>query len=114
MEKTSRAQLNYLRISPRKVRTVVNLIRGKKVEEARQILRFTIKRAARPLGKLLESAIANAKHNGKMNEENLVIAEIKVDEGRTLKRFRPSSRGRTSPILKRTSRVTIILKEYGS
>lgn len=113
-EKTSQAQLNELRIAPRKVRAVVDLIRGKKVDEARQILRLTVKRAARPLGKLLESAVANAKQNGKMEEEKLVIKEIRVDEGRTLKRFRPSSRGRTSPILKRTSRITITLQEYGS
>ena len=111
MEKTSRAQLNQLRISPRKVRAVASLIRNKKAEEARNILKFTIKRAARPLAKLLDSAIANAEHNAKMTAEKLFIQEIRVDEGRTLKRFRPSSRGRTSPIAKRTSQVTIILKE---
>jgi large subunit ribosomal protein L22 len=114
MKKQATAQLNKLRISPRKVRMVADVIRGKNVEEARNILRFTIKRAVVPMRKLLDSAVANAKHNLKMEEDKLFIQEIRVDEGRTLKRFRPVARGRTNPIAKRTSRITIILQEYGS
>jgi len=109
-----KAQLNNLRISPRKVRLVADLIRGKKVEEARNILKFTVKRAARPLEKLLSSAATNAKHNFQLEEESLFVQEIRVDKGRTLKRFRPVSRGRTAPIAKRTSHITIVLEKHGS
>ena len=114
MKKEAKAQLNQLRISPRKVRLVADLIRGKSVEEARNILRFTIKRATPFVRKLLDSVVANAKHNEKMEEDKLFIHEIRVDGGRTLKRFRPVAKGRTNPLAKRTSRLTIILQEYDS
>ena len=112
-KKQAKAELNRLRISPRKVRLVVDLIRGKKAEEARNILRFTPKKATQPLEKLLNSAVANA-HLQQLEEEKLFVQKIWVDEGRKFKRFRPVSRGRTTPIAKRTSRVSIVLEEYGS
>ncbi len=103
------AKLGRLRIAPRKVRLVADLIRGKDVKQAQATLRFTVKKAAQPLAKLLESAIANAKNNFKMTEDNLKIAKITVDQGRTLKRYRPVSRGRTATIQKKTSQVTLVL-----
>ncbi len=103
------AKLNRLRIAPRKVRLVADLIRGKDIKQARAMLQFTLKKAALPLAKLLESAIANAKNNFKMTEDNLRIAKITVDQGRTLKRFRPVSRGRTAMIQKKTSHITLTL-----
>lgn len=112
-KKQAKAELNRLRISPRKVRLVVDLIRGKKAEEARNILRFTPKKVTQPLEKLLNSAIANARLQ-QLEEEKLFVQKIWVDEGRKFKRFRPVSRGRTTPIAKRTSRVSIVLEEYGS
>jgi len=108
-EKLIIAKLNRLRIAPRKVRLVADLIRGKDVKQARAVLHFTIKKAAQPLAKLLESAVANAKNNFKMTEESLRIAKITVDQGRTLKRFRPVSRGRTAMIQKKTSHITLVL-----
>lgn len=106
-----KAKLRYLRIAPRKVRLVADLIRGKKVADARRILEFTIKKASLPLLKLLNSAVANAKHNFNLNEENLYIAKILVDEGPKLKRIFPRGRGHASEIQKKTSHVTIVLEE---
>ena len=103
------AKLNRLRIAPRKVRLVADSIRGKDIKQARATLQFTVKKAAQPLAKLLESAIANAKNNFKMTEDNLRIAKITVDQGRTLKRYRPVSRGRTAMIQKKTSQITLVL-----
>jgi len=105
------AKLNYLRIAPRKVRLVTDLIRGKRTEEAQNILNFTIKKAAAPLLKLLKSAIANAKNNFQLNESNLYISKIFVDEGPKLKRWRARARGRADEIQKKTSHVTIVLDE---
>jgi large subunit ribosomal protein L22 len=113
IQKQVQAKLNDLRISPRKVRRVVDLIRGKKVIEAINILSFSPWKATKPLKKVLNSAVSNARQQ-KMEEDKLFIQEIRVDEGRKLKRFRPAARGRTSPLDKKTSRVTIILEEYGS
>lgn len=105
------AKLSYLRISPRKVRLVANLIRGKDVMRAKAILEFAIKKGSLPLLKLLHSAIAGAKHNFKMEEQNLYISKITVDEGPKLKRVRPRARGQAYPIHKKTSHITIILEE---
>jgi len=105
------ARLRYLRMSPKKVRLVADLIRGKNVNEALTILNLSVKRAAKPLKKLLESAIANAKQTGKMDIDNLYISHLTVDEGPTLKRFRPRAMGRATIIRKRTSHITIKLKE---
>ncbi len=106
-----KAKLKYLRMSPRKVRYVADLIRGKNVNEALTTLNLSIKKAAKPLKKLLESAIANAKETGKIDIDNLIIHRLFVDEGPTLKRFRPRAMGRATMIRKRTSHITLILKE---
>ena len=100
----ARAQLNDYRQSPRKVRVVADTVRGKKVEDALNILTFIPKRAGLPLKKLIASAYANA---GKA--EGLVVKEIKVDAGATLYRRRPRSRGMANPIRKRTSHVSVVL-----
>ncbi|MDI6591661.1 MAG: 50S ribosomal protein L22 [Patescibacteria group bacterium] len=105
------AKLRYLRIAPRKVRLVADLIRGKKVEEAQNILNFTVKRAAKPLLKLLKSAIANAKNNFQLEESNLYISKILVDEGPKYKRWRARARGRADQIQKKTSHLTLVLDE---
>ncbi len=105
------AKLSNLRISPRKVRLVAGLIRGKKVSEAQNQLAFLNKRSTDPILKLLKSAIANAKNNAKANEENLVVSRIFVDCGPVLKRHMPRAFGRAAAIMKRTSHVTIVLEE---
>src|SRR5699024_956091 len=96
---------------PRKVRLVIDLIRGKEVGEAIAILRHTQRGASPVVEKLLNSAIANAEHNYEMDPDNLVISEAFVDEGATLKRFRPRAQGRASKINKRTSHVTVVVTE---
>jgi len=105
------AKLRYLRIAPRKVRLVADLVRGKSVEEAAHILNFTRKRAAKPILKLLNSAIANASHNFQLKKENLYISKIVVDEGPKLKRWRPRARGVAYEIQKKTSHITLVLAE---
>jgi large subunit ribosomal protein L22 len=104
-----KAELKNYRQSPRKVRLVADLIRGKKAEDALTLLDFTVKRSSDPIRKLLESAIANAKHNFDIPVNELFVKEIRVDEGPTLKRFRARAFGRASGIKKRTSRVLINL-----
>ena len=103
------AQLNYLRLSPRKVRAVADLMRTMSVSEAEFQLEHSKKRAAHHLLKLLRSALANAKHNFYLDSDDLRIAELVVNEGPTLKRFMPRARGRATPIHKRTSHVRLIL-----
>ncbi len=105
------SKLKYLRISPRKVRLVADLIRKNDVREAEQVLRFTVKKAAQPMLKLLKTAIADAKNNFQLEEDNLYVSTVIVDEGPTYKRWRPRSRGMANPIKKRTSHITIILAE---
>lgn len=105
------AKLRYLRIAPRKVRLVADLIRRKKTEEAQNILQFTNKRAAPILLKLLKTAISNAKNNFRLDEGNLYISKILVDGGPMLKRWRARARGQAFEIQKKTSHVTIILDE---
>ncbi len=105
------AKLRYLRIAPRKVRLVADLIRGKRIEEAQNILNFKVKKAALPLLKLLRSAAANAKNNFQLDESNLYIAKILVDEGPKYKRWRARARGRADEIQKKTSHVTVVLDE---
>jgi ribosomal protein L22 len=104
-----RAQAKYVRSSPRKARLVVDHIRGKSVEEARAILTHTPRAAAVPVLKVLESAIANAEHNHELLPEELRVFQVLVDEGPTLKRFRPRALGRATKIRKRTSHITINL-----
>ncbi len=104
------AKLNYLRIAPRKVRLVADMVRGKQAIEAKALLSFSLKRGARAVKKLLDSAIANAKNNFEIeNEEDLFIAKIMVDEGPKLKRWRARARGRAMQIQKKTSHITLIL-----
>jgi len=105
------AKLNYLRIAPRKVRLVADLIRGKSVEEAQNILNFLAKKSAFPLLKLLNSAIANAKNNFQLEKSNLYISKITINEGPKLKRWRARARGVAAEIQKKTSHVTIVLDE---
>ncbi|MCD6270930.1 50S ribosomal protein L22 [bacterium] len=107
------AKLRRLRIAPRKVRLVADLIRKKSVNEALAILDFTRKKAARPLKKLLNSAIANAKNNFQLDPSKLYISKITVDEGPKYKRWMPRARGRADLILKRTSHITLVLSEQG-
>jgi large subunit ribosomal protein L22 len=103
------AKLNYLRIAPRKVRLVADLIRGKSVGEAQAILSFTIKKGSSPLLKLLSSAAASARNNFQLEESNLYVSKIKVDEGPKYKRFFPRARGQAYEIQKKTSSITLVL-----
>jgi len=105
------AKLNYLRIAPRKVRLLADLIRGKKVKEAITLLDFSLKKGSRPIKKLLEQALANAKNNFQLEESSLYISKITVDEGPKLKRWRARARGRAARIQKKTSHITLILDE---
>lgn len=107
----AKAVAKQVRIAPRKARLVVDLIRGKEVGEAIAILRHTPKAASPIVEKVLNSAIANAEHNYEMEPENLVVSEAYVDEGITLKRFRPRAQGRASRINKRTSHITVVVSE---
>ncbi len=104
------AKLKYLRVGPRKVRLVANLIRGRAVLKAADILSLSGKRAARPLLKLLLSAIASAKHDYKLAPDDLRVASLTVDGGPSLKRWMPRAHGRASPIRERTSHINLILK----
>jgi len=105
------AKLRYLRIAPRKVRLVADLVRGKLVEDAQTILNFTVKKASQPLLKLLKSAVSNAENNFKLDAKNLFISKITVDEGPKYKRWMPRARGQAYEIQKKTSHVTIVLEE---
>ena len=107
----AKAVARNIRIASRKVRLVVDLIRGKQVGEALAILKHTPKAASPVVEKLLKSAIANAEHNYEMDPNNLVVSKIYVDQGPTLKRFRPRAQGRASRIHKRTSHITVVLNE---
>ena len=107
----AKAHLKYARISPRKVKIVLDLIRGKDAGVAMAILKNTNKSASEYLVKLLGSAIANAEHNNHMDPSKLYVAECFVCPGPTLKRIRPKDHGRAHRILKRTSHMTIVLKE---
>jgi len=98
-------------ISPRKVRLLVNMVRGKKVDEALNILRFTPTPTARVVAKVVKSAAANAENNFQMSPSDLKIISIFADEARSLKRFRPRARGRVNHILKRSSHITVIVDE---
>ncbi len=107
----AQATLKYLRMAPRKVRLVADLVRGRPVGEAIQILRFTHRRASLPIRKVIESAVANAENNHGLDIDQLWVREIRVDEGPTLKRWRPRAQGRAFPIMKRTSHVSVVLEE---
>jgi len=106
-----KVKLNNLRIAPRKVRQVVDLVRGKSVAQAQAVLSFTVNRSARSVLKLLNSAVASAKHDLHLDESNLFISKITVDEGTKFKRWHPMSRGSAYPIMKRTSKIALTLTE---
>jgi large subunit ribosomal protein L22 len=106
----TKAVSKYNRISARKTRLVANMVRGEKAANAFYILKFTPQKAARLVEKTLKSAVANAENNFSAGKEDLFISEIMIDEGPTLKRYRPRARGMASAIMKRTSHVTIVLE----
>ena len=107
----SKAYLNYVRISPRKVSVVLDLIRNKPADLAMAILQHTPKAACEPLQKLLKSAMANAENNHNMDVSKLYVASCSVSQGPTLKRIRPRAQGRAYRINKKTSHITLVLKE---
>src|SRR5437868_6568551 len=106
----ARAQARFIRVTPRKARRVVDLIRGLPAAEAQAVLRFAPQTASEPVGKVLASAIANAEHNFKLDSNTLVVSRAWVDEGPTLKRFRPRAQGRAYRINKRTSHITVVVE----
>jgi large subunit ribosomal protein L22 len=106
-----RAIAKSVRVSPRKVRLVADAIRNLSIEEALQVLDAAEKRAALPIAKTLKSAVANAVNNAKLEKGTLLIGSIQVAEGQPLKRFHPSTRGRIHPYKKRSSHITVVLKE---
>ncbi|MBI5413723.1 50S ribosomal protein L22 [Candidatus Peregrinibacteria bacterium] len=104
----------YLRISPKKVNLVADLVRGKNVDEAINFLRFTPKKSAKPLMEVIKSAVANAEQNFKQQRKDLYVSKIVVNGGSTLKRHRPVSRGRAHPILKRTCHIVAEVAVLGA
>ncbi len=108
-----KAKLSNLRIAPRKVRLVADVVRGKSVQRALDELSFVDNKSARPIAKLIKSAVANAKNNFQLNPDNLYISTIFVNEGSKLKRWRPVSRGQSNEIIKRSSHIIVILNEKG-
>lgn len=107
----AKAYAKYIRMSPRKIAVVLNLIRGKNVGEAMSILKLTPRASAPVIEKVLKSAIANAENNNKMDVSKLFVAETYACQGPTLKRFRPHAQGRAFRIKKRSSHITMVLKE---
>jgi len=108
---SSRAIAKTVRVSPRKSRLVMDLIRGKSVAEAIAVLKFTPNKAAGVIEKVLMSAVSNAENNYDLEVENLFVTEAFVNEGPTMKRFRPRAKGSASPINKRTSHITVVVSE---
>jgi large subunit ribosomal protein L22 len=112
----AKAKARFVRVTPQKARRVVDLIRGKQAGEAVAVLKFAPQAAGETVLKVVESAIANAREaakrsNERLDENDLYISEVYVDEGPTLKRFRPRAQGRASQILKRTSHITVVVAE---
>ena len=107
----AKAIAKYVRISPRKLKPVTDLVRGKNVSEALAILKFTPHKGAVILEKVIDSAVANAENNHDMNKDKLFVAEVYANQGPTMKRWRAGSMGRASTILKRSSHVGVVLKE---
>lgn len=110
-DRRPKAHAKYVRISSRKVKIVIDLIRGKQVDEALAILMYTPKAASPVVSKLLTSAIANAVNNQEMDRRSLYVAEIYANPGPTLKRYIARSRGSAAPILKRTSHISVVLDQ---
>ena len=107
----ARAIAKHVRIAPRKIRIVADLVRGKNVSEAMAILKFTPKVGSKVVEKVIRSAAANAEHNNDMNVDALYISEIFVDQDSTMQRIHPRSRGQVFKILKKSSHVTVVVKE---
>ncbi len=105
------AKAKYIRMSPRKVRLVADVIRGMKIKDVLDQLKFINKKAAGPIIKLINSAIANAEHNYELDKDNLLLSEIRIDEGPTLHRWMPRAHGRATPIRKRSSNISLVLSE---
>jgi len=110
----ARAKARYVRVTPRKARRVVDIIRGLPAEQAQAVLAFAPQSASDPVGKVLASAIANAEQTGQATASSLVVSRAWVDEGPTLKRFRPRAQGRGYRIEKRTSHITVIVSDDGA
>jgi large subunit ribosomal protein L22 len=106
----ARASARYVRVTPRKARRVIDLIRGLPAGDAEAVLRFAPQAASEPVGKLLASAVANAEHNHQLDPDSLWVSEAYVDEGPTLKRFRPRAQGRAYRVRKRTSHITVVVQ----
>jgi large subunit ribosomal protein L22 len=107
---TARAQARYSHVGPRKARRVIDLVRGMKASEALDVLRFTPQAASEDVYKVVASAVANAEHNEHLDRDALWISEAYVDEGPTLKRFRPRAQGRAYRVRKRTSHITVVVE----
>ncbi|GAA1479872.1 50S ribosomal protein L22 [Gordonia sinesedis] len=107
---TAKATARFVRVTPMKARRVIDLIRGKNVDEALDILRFAPQSASEPVYKVLASAVANAENNQDLDRRTLVVAEAFADEGPTLKRFQPRAQGRAFRIRKRTSHITVVVE----
>ena len=107
----ARAIARYIRVSPRKARLLIDAIRGKDVDEALRIVQLSTKKAARPIRKTLESAIANAENNHQLDVDRLYVAEATVGKSMVMKRIRPRARGRVGRILKPWSRLTLVVRE---
>jgi large subunit ribosomal protein L22 len=107
----AKATAKYVRISPRKARIVAEIIKGKPIEDALNILKFTPKKAARIINKVLNSALANAEQNYSLDVDNLYVKQVRVDGGPSWKRIQPRAMGRAYRILKRTSHITVIVDE---
>ena len=107
----ARATARYVRVSPRKARQTVDLIRGKSVKEALAILRFSPKMTREPVQKVLQSAVANAENNLDLSREDLIVSAAWVDQGPTLKRIQPRARGSADLVRKHTSHITVVVGE---
>lgn len=107
----AKAVAKNVRISPRKVKPIADLVRGKNVKEARAILKFTPRKGARLMLKVLDSAVANAENNHNMNVDELYVSEVYANQGPTMKRFKAGSMGRANPVLRRTSHIGVSVSE---
>lgn len=107
----ARALAKYIRISPRKIKPIADLVRGKNVDEAKAILKFTPRKGAKVLLKVLESAVANAENNHELNADALYVSEVFANQGPVMKRFKAGSMGRANPILHRTAHIGVVVKE---
>ena len=105
----AKAVAKYIRIAPRKARLIIDLIRGKNVREAEAILKFVPNRAAEPIAKVLHSAVSNAENNLELDKEDLIVTKVFVDQGPSLKRFKPRAMGRADRMVHRTSHITVVV-----